>query len=256
MITVQSSPLISNEELGSYLQTFGKIEDIVEKKYDFPKHVDTGLWMILITLNEDVKARDIPTSLRTSDGVRRKLFFKGKLYICRDCGTKHTFTEGCPSEVSQQHQQEHEQNTTTTENIDMQQQKPSTKTCRRNRTHSLTQEHTNSTQQSNEEQHSNKNSTTNTTGSKDDKGAENMRAGTPMNTQEVDFPLSLCFTPKTPFATPVKEARGKPSFLNDRETDKLIKPVDKIKIKQSTTQQRKVKRISSCRISNRPTFRY
>lgn len=31
MITVQSSPLISNEELGSYLQPFGKIEAIVQK---------------------------------------------------------------------------------------------------------------------------------------------------------------------------------------------------------------------------------
>ena len=75
MITVQSTPLISNQELGSHLETFGKIEAIVDKKYDFAKHIDTGLRMIFITLNRDVKARDIPTSLRTSDGVRRKLFF-------------------------------------------------------------------------------------------------------------------------------------------------------------------------------------
>ena len=106
--------------------------------------------MIFIMLNRDVKT--IPTSLRTSDGVRRKLFFKGKLYTCRYCCTKQTFTEGCPSEASQHNQQELEQNTTTTENINILKQKPSTEICGRNRTQSLKREHTNTAQQPNIEQ--------------------------------------------------------------------------------------------------------
>ena len=255
MITIQSSPLISNEELGSYLQPFGKIQAIVEKKYDFAKHVDTGLRMIFITLNRDVKARDLPTFLRTSDGVRRKLFFKGKLYICRDCGTKHTFTEGCPPEASQQDQQKHEQNVKITETIDIPQQKHNTEPCGRNRTHSLTRkhtkttrEHTNTTQQPNKQ--------TNITRDKNDKGVEDMRAGTPMITEEVDFPLSPCVISKTPYATPVKEARDKPPFSKNREIDKLTKSVDKVKTKILSTPQRKVKPISPCCISNRPPFRF
>ena len=262
MITVQSSPLISHEELGSYLQPFGKIEAIVEKKYDFAKHIDTGLRMVFITLNRDVKARDLPTFLRTSDGVRRKLFFKGKLYICRNCGTKHTYTEGCPPEASQHYQPEHEQNVKTTETTNIPQQKHNTETCGRDRTNSLTRKHTNTTreytnttQQSNNQQHTNKNNTTNTTRDNNDKRVEDMRAGAPMNTEEVDFPLSPCVISKTPFATPVREARAKP-FLNNRENDKLTKSVDKVKTKISTTPQRKVKHISPCRISNRPPFRF
>ena len=262
MITVQSSPLISHEELGSYLQSFGKIQAIVDKKYKFAKHVDTGLRLIFITLNPDVKARDLPTFLRTSDGIRRKLYFKGKLYICRDCGTKHTFTEGCPPEASQQDQPEHEQNVKITETTNIPQQIHSTETCGRNRTHSptrkhtnTTQEYTNTTQQPNKQQHPNKNSTTNTTGDKNDKGVEDMRAGTPMNTEEVDFPLSPGVISKTPFATPVREARGRPSFSKNREIDKLTKSVDKVKTKILSTPQRKVKPISPCCISNRPPFK-
>ena len=262
MITVQSSPLISHEELGSYLQPFGKIEAIVEKKYDFAKHIETGLRMVFITLNRDVKARDLPTFLRTSDGVRRKLFFKGKLYICRNCGTKHTYTEGCPPEASQHYQPEHEQNVKTTETTNIPQQKHNTETCGRDRTNSLTRKHTNTTreytnttQQSNNQQHTNKNNTTNTTRDNNDKRVEDMRAGAPMNTEEVDFPLSPCVISKTPFATPVREARAKP-FLNNRENDKLTKSVDKVKTIISTTPQRKVKHFSPCRISNRPPFRF
>ena len=263
MITVQSSPLISHEELGSYLQPFGKIQAIVAKKCDFAKHVDTGLRLIFITLNPDVKARDLPIFLSTSDGVRRKLYFKGKLYICRDCGTKHTFTEGCPPEASQQDQPEHEQNVKITETTNIPQQIHNTETCGRNRTHSptrkhtnTTQEYTNTTQQPNKQQHPNKNSTTNTTRDKNDKRVEDMRAGTPMNTEEVDFPLSPGVISKTPFATPVRETRDKPSFSKNREIDKLTKSVDKVKTKILSTPQRKVKPISPCCISDRPPFRF
>ena len=103
MITVQSSPLIPDDELGSYLEPYGNIVAITQKTHGFAKHIDSGLRLIFITLHKDVKTRDLPVSLRTSDGVWRKLFFKGKLYTCGGCGTKHNYTEGCPTS---QHNQE------------------------------------------------------------------------------------------------------------------------------------------------------
>ena len=89
--------MITDEELGSYLEPYGNIVAITQKTHGFAKHIDSGLRLIFIILHKDVKARDIPVSLRTSDGVWRKLFFKGKLYTCGSCRTKHTYTEGCPT---------------------------------------------------------------------------------------------------------------------------------------------------------------
>ena len=104
MITVQSSPLIPDQELGSYLTPYGDTVHITQKKHGFAKHIDSGLQLIFIKLHKDVNTRDIPGSLRTSDGVWRKLFFRGKLYTCGGCGNKHTFTEGCAT--SQHDEQE------------------------------------------------------------------------------------------------------------------------------------------------------
>ena len=106
MITAQTSLLIPNEELGSFIEPYGKIEAITPKKYGFAKHIDSGLRLIFITLHKDVKTKDIPMSLRTSDGVWRKLFFKGKLYTRRGCGTQHVYTEGCPTSQHDQHNQQ------------------------------------------------------------------------------------------------------------------------------------------------------
>lgn len=97
MITVQSSPLIPDEELGSFTEPYRKIAAITPKKYGFAKHIDSGLRLIFITLHKDVKTKNIPMYLHTSDGVWKKLFFKDKLYTCRGCGTQHMYIEGCPT---------------------------------------------------------------------------------------------------------------------------------------------------------------
>ena len=60
MITIQSSLLIFDEELGSFLEPFGKIAAIVQKPYSFAQHIDSGLRQIFLTLHEDVKATIYP----------------------------------------------------------------------------------------------------------------------------------------------------------------------------------------------------
>ena len=121
MIIIQSNPLISDKELGSYLEPLGKIAAITHTAHRFAKHIDSGFRLIFIVLHNDVKTRDIPVSIRTSDGVWR-LFFKGKLYSCRDCCTQHTYAEGCPmSQHSEQENhpttQDKQQGTDSTENV-------------------------------------------------------------------------------------------------------------------------------------------
>ena len=43
--------------------------------------------------------------MTTSDSIRRKLFFQGKVFYCGRCHSKHTFHEGCPSEQEDEEQQ-------------------------------------------------------------------------------------------------------------------------------------------------------
>ena len=43
--------------------------------------------------------------MKTSDDIRRKLFFQGKVFCCGRCHSKHTFHEGCPSEQENEEQQ-------------------------------------------------------------------------------------------------------------------------------------------------------
>ena len=265
MITVQSSPLIEDEELGSYLQQFGKVIAITRKTHGFAKHIDSGLRRIFLVLHNDVRTRDIPASLRTSDGVWRKLFFRGKLYTCGGCGTKHTYTEGCPT--SQQDQQQNcptsqdnqqpipEQNATTqqtrdltitqqnsdnTENTNDTQRKPTATQSGRNRTHTRITEHTSTKQQPNK-----------TTEDKNNRGMENNITGTPVNSQEVDFPLSPCVVNSVTRNTPVT-----PLSTKDRENEvKLQKTMGKIRNNQTGIQRRRVKQTSPRCIDPRPIWR-
>ena len=135
-----------------------------------------------------------------------KLFFRGKLYTCGGCGTKHTYTEGCPTSqhdqkqncpTSQDNQQpipernittqqtrdstNTQQNSDNTENTNDVQQKPTATQSGRNRTHSRIPKHTSTKQQPNK-----------TTEDKNNRGMENNITGTPVNSQEVDFPQSPC----------------------------------------------------------------
>ena len=138
MITIQSSPLIFDEELGSFLEPFGKIAAIVQKPYSFAQHIDSGLRQIFLTLHEDVKATDIPRSLCTSNGVWRKLSFKGKPYNCQDCGTKHTKTESCPTPQHDNHDQQ--QNCSTSQDNSPEDNSRRTDTTQQTRDHTNAQQ--------------------------------------------------------------------------------------------------------------------
>ena len=262
LITIKSSPLIPDEELGSFLEQFGKITAIVRKPHSFAEHIDSGIRQIFLILHKDVRTTDIPGTLCTSDGVWRKLFFKGKPYMCKECGTIHTHTQGCPT--SQQYQFEQQQNyptsqehspevnlehtdakqqatnntnvqhnPTNTDNTNHGQQEHTTTNSGRNRTHSHIQEHTNTEQQPN-----------NIIQDQNDRGADDT-AGTYTNSQEEDFPQSPCVisnTRKCPVASP---------SANDRET-KLQKSMEKVRTKLTGIPRRRVKQIAPLRNAPRP----
>ena len=246
MITVQSSPLISDAELGSYLEPYGKIVAITQKKHNFAHHIDSGLRLIFIILQKDVKARDIPWSIRTSDGVWRKLFFKGKVYSCRDCGTKHSHSEGCPipQQDEQTHQQEtNPQETDPTETVPVPNntipkthnpttQLNSTKTKPGpNRTHSqprkriVTQTEPDNTTENN------------------NKGEDDTITGTP-SSQEVDFPQSPCVVSELTRNNPSIH----PSAKNRELNDKIQKSMVKIRANHTGTPRRRTKQIEPRRI--------
>ena len=78
---------------------------VVGQSYAFSPQIDSGLRRIILFLNEEVGARDIPGFMATSDGIRRKLFFEGKFFYCGRCHSKHTFYEGCPFQQEDEEQQ-------------------------------------------------------------------------------------------------------------------------------------------------------
>ena len=194
-----------------------------------------------------------------------KLFFRGKLYTCGGCGTKHTYTEGCPTSqhdqqqncpTSQDNQQpipernittqqtrdstNTQQNSDNTENTNDVQQKPTATQSGRNRTHSRIPKHTSTKQQPNK-----------TTEDKNNRGMENNITGTPVNSQEVDFPQSSCIVSSVTRNNPVTSPSSK-----DREFDaKLRKTMDIIKTHQTGNPRRRTKQTSpQCNVA-RPLWR-
>ena len=78
---------------------------MVGQSYAFHHQINGDLRRIILLLNEDVEARDIPGFMKTSDGIRRKLHFQEKIFYCGRCHSKHTFHEGCPSDQEDEEQQ-------------------------------------------------------------------------------------------------------------------------------------------------------
>ena len=57
-----------------YFRQFGVVKKVVGQFYAFNHKIDSGIRRIILLLNEDVEARDIPGFTTTSDVIRRKLF--------------------------------------------------------------------------------------------------------------------------------------------------------------------------------------
>ena len=98
LVTLQSISLIPDGELALCFRWFGVVKKVVRQSHAFNHQIDSGLRRIILLLNEDVKARDILGFMATSGGIRRKLFFQGKVLCCGRYYSKNTFHEGCPSE--------------------------------------------------------------------------------------------------------------------------------------------------------------
>ena len=105
LVTVQSSPLIPDGELVLYFRWFDVVKKVVGQSHSFNHQIDNDLRCIILLLNEDVVARDIPGFMKKSVGIRRKLFFRGMVFYCSRCHSKHTFHKGCPSEQGDEEQQ-------------------------------------------------------------------------------------------------------------------------------------------------------
>ena len=213
-ITLHSSPLITDEELRSIFQGFGNVVEIIKKGHNFAKHIDSGVRKIILELEEGVLPRDLPWFVRTSDGVLRKLFFRGKVYLCRKCGTRHTFTERCPTSQNDEEHTSIQQKQTAipqqqTNNYDTQ-QKQKTPTSGRNRTdHTQTTQHTPTT--------TTKPQSNTMANTKDKEGGNENLAGTP-TIQEDDFPLSPSLVPPLSHFLPDANARETPLHINREQT--------------------------------------
>ena len=105
LVTVQSSPLIPDGELVLYFRWFDVVKKVVGQSHSFNHQIYSDLRCIILLLNEDVVARDIPGFMKKSVGIRRKLFFRGMVFYCSRCHSKHTFHKGCPSEQGDEEQQ-------------------------------------------------------------------------------------------------------------------------------------------------------
>ena len=237
-ITLHSSPLITDEELRSIFQGFGNVVDIIKKGHTFAKHIDSGVRKIILELEEGVLPRDLPWSVRTSDGVFRKLFFRGKAYLCRKCGTRHTYTERClTSQNDEEHTSVQQKQTTIQQqqtNNHATQQKQKTPTPGRDRTdHTQTIQHTPTAITK-----SQPNTMANT---KDREGGNYNIAGTP-TTQEDDFPLSPSLVPPLSHLLPDANARETPSHLNREQTIQK-KSMEKANSHQKGNQRRQTKLI-------------
>ena len=237
-ITLHSSPLITDEELRSIFQGFGNVVDIIKKGHTFAKHIDSGVRKIILELEEGVLPRDLPWSVRTSDGVFRKLFFRGKAYLCRKCGTRHTYTERClTSQNDEEHTSVQQKQTTIQQqqtNNHATQQKQKTPTPGRDRTdHTQTIQHTPTAITK-----SQPNTMANT---KDREGGNYNIAGIP-TTQEDDFPLSPSLVPPLSHLLPDANARETPSHLNREQTIQK-KSMEKANSHQKGNQRRQTKLI-------------
>ena len=75
-----------------------------------------------------MKSEDIPGHVRLSDGVSRKLYFKGEKYVCPKCSSHHTYSEGCTEQLLEKYAEEsNNNNNTTQENNTEKQQKTAQK---------------------------------------------------------------------------------------------------------------------------------
>ena len=75
LVTVQSIPLIYDRELALYFRQFAVVNKVVGQSHVFNHQIDSGFKCIILFLNADVEARDIPGFMTMSNDITKKLFF-------------------------------------------------------------------------------------------------------------------------------------------------------------------------------------
>ena len=88
-----------------YLRWFSLVKKVVGKSHAFSHKIDSGLRRIILLLNEDDEARNIPGFMATSNSIRKKLFLQGKVFYWHRWQSKHTFHRVSLSEQVNEEQQ-------------------------------------------------------------------------------------------------------------------------------------------------------
>ena len=68
-----------------YFRLFGMVKKVVGQSHTLNHQINSSLRYIILLLNEDVEARDIPGYMTTSDSIWRRLYFQGKVFYCGRC---------------------------------------------------------------------------------------------------------------------------------------------------------------------------
>ena len=245
LVTLNSSPLIDDDELREVFHFWGVVKGISHRGYGFAPHIDSGLRRVFLHLHQGVNPESIPGFIALSDGVHRKLYFKGKKYLCAKCSTTHTYLEGCAEQLPQESVEETNKNTTQEKTTNKQQQMTNKQRQTEDTPTATKQQKRNSTI-SGRDRTTTENATKQTTDThnvptnkdNNERGEENLEISGMLSTsQQSDFPLSPCVLTTVIPETPVTIGETPISQL-DREGNKKAIPAAKHNTKAMDTNRK------------------
>ena len=245
LVTLNSSPLIDDDELREVFRFWGVVKGISHRGYGFAPHIDSGLRRVFLHLHQGVNPESIPGFIALSDGVHRKLYFKGKKYLCAKCSTTHTYLEGCAEQLPQESVEETNKNTTQEKTTNKQQQMTN-KQRQTEDTPTATKQQKHNSTISGRDRTTTENATKQTTDThnvptnkdNNERGEENLEISGMLSTsQQSDFPLSPCVLTTVIPETPVTIGETPISQL-DREGNKKAIPAAKHNTKAMDTNRK------------------
>ena len=246
LVTIKSSPFIDDDELRQAFRFWGVVKGISHKGCDFAPHIDSGLRKVFLHLHQGVNPESIPGFITLSDGVYRKLYFRGKKYLCVKCSTTHTYREGCAEQLPQESVEETNNNTTQEKTTNEQQQMTNTQPQMEDTPTATKQQKRNSTI-SGRNRTTTENATEQTTNThnvpinkdNNERGEENFEiSGMPSASQQSDFPLSPCVLTTVIPETPVTVIGETPTSQIHGEGNKKAIPAAKHNTKAMVTNRK------------------
>ena len=95
-ISLQSNPSIKKHEYERVFDDWGSVVEVRKFYHNFGHKIENGGQQVFLKLAEDVEVKELPSFVKfPSEGIRRKLSFRGRCYFCPGCKSKHTYEEGC-----------------------------------------------------------------------------------------------------------------------------------------------------------------